>query len=59
MTEQRRNLIDAIMAEARRHLAAEARLQYAAHLLRENEDFYEENAVVPRGRPPKKGRRNG
>ena len=59
MTEQRQSLIYAIMTEALRYLAEAERLQYAAHLLNEHEDFNEENGVIRRGRPSKKGRRNG
>ena len=52
MTEQRKKLIADIMNEALRHLAIAERFQYAAHLLREHEDFCTENDVIRRGRRP-------
>jgi hypothetical protein len=51
VTDQRKKLIQSIMAEAIKHLEIAEQLQYAAHLLREHEDFNAENGVVRRGRP--------
>ena len=53
MTDQREKLIQSIMVEAVKQLEIAEQLQYAAHLLREHEDFNAENGVVRRGRPPR------
>ena len=49
--DRRTELTKSIMDEALLRLAEAERLQYVAHLLRESEDFNEENGCIMRGRP--------